>query len=274
MARAKKTKTSSRVEFFKYNPATDGEQTFNIDLALNENWDKTADELERLGNVIANVDVTKPIADHNTDPTAHEDIRNMVKNIDLSTVNNHTTAVGEDIKSHTTSLSGTITNHMTAVGTNINQHTTGTVGGVSTHVSNERAVIVNAVNSARDNVNATVVSQSNALKTGIKGDMWGRMPSWLSLSTTGLTCNIGSYVDIFNFSGSGLIHLRYAAVNWTGTGGEATLIIDGQNIGRMPQLTEGEAWYIPFTSSAICRVTATTTNLTNVRCSITGFMYR
>lgn len=76
MAR-KKTKATKRVDFFKYNPATDGEQTFNIDKALNENWDKTADEFERLGESVENIDVswdgitgkpeTFPPSEHNHD---------------------------------------------------------------------------------------------------------------------------------------------------------------------------------------------------------------
>ena len=52
---ARKAKVATRataLEYFKYNPATDDDQTFNIDLALNQNWDKTKAEFERQGGEI------------------------------------------------------------------------------------------------------------------------------------------------------------------------------------------------------------------------------
>lgn len=38
--------------FFKYNPATDGNQTFNITKALNNNWDHTKELIEEMRNRI------------------------------------------------------------------------------------------------------------------------------------------------------------------------------------------------------------------------------
>lgn len=35
-------------DFFKYNPETDGNLTFNIDKALNENWDKVNEGLKEV----------------------------------------------------------------------------------------------------------------------------------------------------------------------------------------------------------------------------------
>lgn len=68
MARTKsklKALLSEALEFFKYNPETDGEQTFNIDLALNQNWDKVKEEfvrqeteIEAVKDQVENIDVS------------------------------------------------------------------------------------------------------------------------------------------------------------------------------------------------------------------------
>lgn len=47
-------------DFFKYNPETDGNLTFNIDKALNENWDKVNEglqEVEQTAGKIKNITV-------------------------------------------------------------------------------------------------------------------------------------------------------------------------------------------------------------------------
>ena len=67
--------------------------------------------IKQLEVEIENIDVSEDIEAHNVDPTAHEDIRNMVKNIDLSVVNNHTTAVGDAINRHTTFVTDGVNNH-------------------------------------------------------------------------------------------------------------------------------------------------------------------
>lgn len=128
------------------------------------------DLIKQLQVEIENIDVSEDIEAHNTDPTAHEDIRNMVKNIDLSTVNNHTTAVGESIKTHINTKSS-----------ETNVHVTNVTNGTNTHVSNERATIVNAVNSARDNINATVRTNGS---TGyvIPSTTWNVITSTVTLT--------------------------------------------------------------------------------------------
>lgn len=71
MARNKQVK---KLELFKYNPDVDGDQTFNIDKALNENWDKIEEALE-------NVDISQGVESHNTDPGSHEDIRQEIQTV-------------------------------------------------------------------------------------------------------------------------------------------------------------------------------------------------
>lgn len=53
------TQVTEALEFFKYNPETDGDQTFNIDKALNENWDKVKLEFEKMGVSIDGLKVYK-----------------------------------------------------------------------------------------------------------------------------------------------------------------------------------------------------------------------
>lgn len=78
---ARKAKAASRaaaLEYFKYNPETDGDQTFNIELALNQNWDKTKAEFERLAAELENIDISGPIGTHDKSSTAHQDIRTLI----------------------------------------------------------------------------------------------------------------------------------------------------------------------------------------------------
>ncbi|MDF2612770.1 MAG: hypothetical protein K0S71_556 [Clostridia bacterium] len=49
---------TSFLKLFKYNPATDGDSTFNIDTALNQNWDKVDTETKRLSDGINGLSTT------------------------------------------------------------------------------------------------------------------------------------------------------------------------------------------------------------------------
>ena len=40
--------TTDKLALFKYDPSTDGAQTFNIKKALNDNWDKLDDAVKEI----------------------------------------------------------------------------------------------------------------------------------------------------------------------------------------------------------------------------------
>lgn len=169
--------------------------------------------IKQLEVEIENIDVSEDIEAHNVDPTAHEDIRNMVKNIDLSVVNNHTTAVGDAINRHTTFVTDGVNNHVTAkvdlsTAEVVRQGDT-TRTTLTSHVSNERVNIVNAINSARDNVNATVVAKA---ATGylIPSTAWKATSSPV---TTSVTDGNATYIKVFNFyvPKSGMVRLDFTA---------------------------------------------------------------
>ncbi|WP_302661671.1 hypothetical protein, partial [uncultured Dysosmobacter sp.] len=46
--------TTDKLALFKYDPSTDGAQTFNIQKALNENWDKLDDAVKQILITLAN----------------------------------------------------------------------------------------------------------------------------------------------------------------------------------------------------------------------------
>lgn len=46
--------TTDKLALFKYDPSTDGAQTFNIQKALNENWDKLDDAVKEILITLAN----------------------------------------------------------------------------------------------------------------------------------------------------------------------------------------------------------------------------
>lgn len=106
------SKTTTNLGLFQYDPETDGSKTFNIDTALNKNWDKvdeadgnnlkqrekgtpsgvaTLDGAGRLEqSEIPNIDCgvwdTTPVAEHNAAAEAHQN---------LLVDGNNTTAVKE-----------------------------------------------------------------------------------------------------------------------------------------------------------------------------------
>lgn len=41
------------IDLFKYNPLTDGDSTFNIDTALNENWDKIDEAFKQMNTKLS-----------------------------------------------------------------------------------------------------------------------------------------------------------------------------------------------------------------------------
>lgn len=61
------------LKLFKYNPATDGSLTFNIDTALNDNWDKIDAAVEQLQAAPGSA-----VAAHNKSSSAHADIRTAI----------------------------------------------------------------------------------------------------------------------------------------------------------------------------------------------------
>lgn len=61
------------LKLFKYNSATDGSLTFNIDMALNDNWDKIDAAVEQLQTAPGDA-----VAAHNKSPSAHSDIRSAI----------------------------------------------------------------------------------------------------------------------------------------------------------------------------------------------------
>lgn len=82
------SKQTKNLGLFQYDPQEDGAQTFNIDVALNENWDKIDDaingkaDLDESGKIPAgqlpDMDVSGAINAHNIDAEAHPDIRRQV----------------------------------------------------------------------------------------------------------------------------------------------------------------------------------------------------
>ena len=46
--------TTDKLALFKYDPSTDGAQTFNIKQALNDNWDKLDDAVKQILITLAN----------------------------------------------------------------------------------------------------------------------------------------------------------------------------------------------------------------------------
>ena len=46
--------TTDKLALFKYDPSTDGAQTFNIKKALNDNWDKLDDAVKEILITLAN----------------------------------------------------------------------------------------------------------------------------------------------------------------------------------------------------------------------------
>lgn len=90
------SKQIQRVDYFKYDPKTQGDDTFNIEQALNENWDKTADELQSLGvevddvrKSISQVDTTTPVSQHNSDTDAHSQKFNSKADRTTPTISGH-----------------------------------------------------------------------------------------------------------------------------------------------------------------------------------------
>ena len=82
------SKQTKNLGLFQYDPQEDGAQTFNIDVALNENWDKIDDAMERKADLdesgkipagqLPDMDVSGAINAHNIDAEAHPDIRRQV----------------------------------------------------------------------------------------------------------------------------------------------------------------------------------------------------
>ncbi len=82
------SKQTKNLGLFQYNPQEDGAQTFNIDVALNENWNKidaameSKADLDESGKIPAGqlpaIDLSGTINAHNIDMEAHPDIRRQV----------------------------------------------------------------------------------------------------------------------------------------------------------------------------------------------------
>lgn len=56
--------TTDKLALFKYDPSTDGAQTFNIKKALNDNWDKLDDAVKEILITLANKVTAEPDAVH------------------------------------------------------------------------------------------------------------------------------------------------------------------------------------------------------------------
>lgn len=159
MARKKKevvAQSAEALDFFKYDPSTDGDQTFNIDKALNENWDKTKAELIRQEQEDTRLDgeIKK----------VRSEINEAVGNIDLSSVNRHTTtevnAARDNIKSHITSEIAKVPQK--TVWTDARGAKLDTLDqGIIKTQSNINGYIV----SARDNIKTHVTTEKNAMVT-------------------------------------------------------------------------------------------------------------
>ena len=86
------SKQTKNLGLFQYDPQEDGAQTFNIDVALNENWDKIDDAMERKADLdesgkipagqLPDMDVSGSINTHNDDPAAHPALRNLISALD------------------------------------------------------------------------------------------------------------------------------------------------------------------------------------------------
>ena len=82
------SKQTKNLGLFQYDPQEDAAQTFNFDVALNENWDKIDDAMETKADLgedgkipasqLPDVDVSGAIGAHNEDTGAHPDIRRQV----------------------------------------------------------------------------------------------------------------------------------------------------------------------------------------------------
>ncbi len=82
------SKQTKNLGLFQYDPQEDAAQTFNLDVALNENWDKIDDAMETKADLgedgkipasqLPDVDVSGAISAHNEDTGAHPDIRRQV----------------------------------------------------------------------------------------------------------------------------------------------------------------------------------------------------
>lgn len=75
------SKETERLKLFKYEPITDGKKTFNIDEALNNNWDKLEAAYIALLAAIAGIDPSEAIAAHNQSSEAHADIRELLRTL-------------------------------------------------------------------------------------------------------------------------------------------------------------------------------------------------
>ena len=76
---------TEKLELFKYNPQTDGEQTFNISLALNNNWDKideNAQEVESALNNKVNISTLTGHTSNTNNPHAVTKVQVGLGNVD------------------------------------------------------------------------------------------------------------------------------------------------------------------------------------------------
>lgn len=84
---------------------------------------------------------------HNMDQEAHKDIRAAISNIDLSSVNNHTSSIGEDIATHITDTKQSISNELTANKTELKSAITSTQTTLNTAITNVKKDLTTTINS-------------------------------------------------------------------------------------------------------------------------------
>lgn len=114
------SKTTTNLKLFKYDPATDGSLTFNIDEALNNNWDKIDEKVKNLED-----GTDDAVSEHNAASDAHSALfakkADLVKGKvpssqlpEISSVKTYTATIGttwtEDentgVKTQTVTISG------------------------------------------------------------------------------------------------------------------------------------------------------------------------
>lgn len=114
------SKTTTNLKLFKYDPATDGSLTFNIDEALNNNWDKIDEKVKNLED-----GTDDAVSEHNEASDAHSTLFEKKADLvngkvpsrqlpEISSVKTYTATIGttwtedEDtgVKTQTVTISG------------------------------------------------------------------------------------------------------------------------------------------------------------------------
>lgn len=119
------------------------------------------------------------ITRHNTDTTAHQDIRNMVRNIDLTSVTNKVTLEGELTRTHINRVATDVAGHIT---TEVNRD----INNTNTQFTTSNTNINNQHNTTRNHVTVEVANAKKDIlnSLGNAGDLSGKKMQFEEIKIT------------------------------------------------------------------------------------------